>query len=270
MIEALPAISIHAALVVGGLCGGLLGGMLGIGGALLTLPTLYFALPALGVAPQDVPSTAVQCALLAMVPTALVAAWRQHRHGAIESTWVRRLATPMLIGAILGALLAAHLRGPVLALLFSAQSCWYGARLVFDCAPSDHAAAAMRVPTWLAGTFMAAFCACAGMGGGSMVSPFLLHRGVDLRHAVATSSALNLTIAFGGSGAIALLCHAVSTSAPMPCWPAALLLGASSVLAVPIGVCIGHRLPKAALRMAVGAINVTAAIVLIVQTFRLA
>jgi len=103
-----------------------------------------------------------------------------------------------------------------------------------------------------------------------MVSPFLLHRGVDLRHAVATSSALNLTIAFGGSGAIALLCHAVSTSAPMPCWPAALLLGASSVVAVPIGVCIGHRLPKAALRMAVGAINVTAAIVLIVQTFRLA
>jgi hypothetical protein len=79
----------------GGMLSGLLAGLLGIGGALVTIPVLHLALPALGIDAALVPATAVATALLAMVPITLMAAWRQQRHGAIETGWLFRMAGPM-------------------------------------------------------------------------------------------------------------------------------------------------------------------------------
>ena len=43
----------YVLLLAGGLASGLLAGLLGIGGALVTIPVLYAALPALGIDPDD-------------------------------------------------------------------------------------------------------------------------------------------------------------------------------------------------------------------------
>src|SRR5688500_2024675 len=106
---ALPVEPIMASLLLlcaGGALSGLLAGLLGIGGALVTIPVLYLALPALGIDAMRVPATAVATALMAMVPITLMAAWQQQRHGAIELGWLRRMAGPISFGAACGALLA--------------------------------------------------------------------------------------------------------------------------------------------------------------------
>ena len=265
-----PAALPIALLVVAGLVSGWLAGLLGIGGALITLPTLYVALPALGIAPSNVPATAVATALVAMVPTTIVAAWRQHRRGAIDGAWLRRLAAPMTFGAAAGALAAACANGPVLGLAFAAQSLSYGTRLLYgrtvargvdaDCArPAS-------VPPWLAGPAMAAFCACVGMGGGSLVPGYLQRRGVDFRRAVATGSALNLCIAVGGSAAFLLGADAVMQCSP--CWLAGMVLGTCAIVAAPFGVDFAHRLKTRELTVAVATVNIASAVFIVAAVWR--
>ena len=254
----------------GGMLSGLLAGLLGIGGALVTLPALYLALPALGIDAERIPATAVATALIAMVPITFIAAWRQQRHGAIETRWLRRMAWPMAVGAACGALLAAALNGPVLALLFALQSCWYGSRLLLARHSVDSGARSggiwqrfAQLPPWLAAPPMAAFCACVGMGGGSMVTPFLLRQRVPFRHAAATAGALNLCIALAGSLAFALSSTGVRSASA--CVPAALLLAGGAMVTVGFGVSLAHRVPAVVLQRLIGMVNVVSAAVLLCQ-----
>lgn len=257
-------------LLAGGMLSGLLAGLLGIGGALVTIPVLHVALPALGVDPALVPATAVATALMAMVPMTLMAAWRQQRHGAIETGWLRRMAGPMACGAAGGALLAAALNGPVLAVGFALQSCWYGARLLLNrCGVDAHADGRSvwqrfaHLPLWLAAPPMAAFCACVGMGGGSIFTPFLLRHRVPFRHAVATAGALNLCIALGGSLAFAL--SGAGASGVTACVPAAVLLACGAMVSVTFGVSLAHRIPAVVLQRLIGVVNLVSATILLGQ-----
>jgi uncharacterized protein len=257
-------------LCAGGMLSGLLAGLLGIGGALVTLPVLHLALPRLGIDAALIPATAVATALMAMVPITLMAAWRQRRHGAIETGWLRRMAGPVALGAACGALLAATLNGPVLVLLFALQSSWYGARLLLDRCGVDARAEGRSVwqrfaqlPPWLAAPPMAAFCACVGMGGGSIITPFLLRQRVPFRHAVATAGALNLCIALAGSVAFALSSSSASSAAA--CVPAAALLAGGAMASVTFGVSLAHRVPAVVLQRLIGAVNLVSAASLVIQ-----
>lgn len=258
-------------LLLGGMLSGFLAGMLGIGGALVTMPVLHRALPALGIDAALVPATAVATALMAMVPITLTAAWRHQGRGAIEIGWLRRMAGPMACGAAGGALLAAALNGPVLAVLFALQSCWYGTRLLRGrCGVDTQTDRAFSVwqrmaqlPTWLAAPPIAAFCACVGMGGGSIVTPFLLRQRVPFRHAAATAGALNLCIALAGSLAFALV--GAGASSASACMPAAMLLAGGAMVSVSFGVSLAHRVPAVVLQRLIGIVNLVSAATLLWQ-----
>lgn len=257
-------------IVGAGLVSGFLAGLLGIGGALITIPTFYFVLPRLGVGAAQLSAAVIGSALMAMAPTTVAAALRQADHGALDFGWIKRLAPTMAIGAVGGAAFASQVQGPLLSWAFAVQSLYYGVRLIVDrlddggASPRGLTRSLSQLPTWLAGSTMAGFVAAVGMGGASVVAPFLRHRGLGLRPAVATASALNLCIAFGGSGAF--LAAAISGSGPAGIhYPAALLMGAAAVAAVPFGVTLAHRLPISTFRTLIGAINVFAAVILTAQ-----
>ncbi len=276
---ALPAMPATEPLVAsllllgGGALSGLLAGLLGIGGALVTIPVLHVALPALGINAAVVPATAVATALMAMVPMTLLAAWRQQRHGAIETRWLRRMAAPTALGAACGSLLAAALNGPVLAVMFALQSCWYGARLLLGRRtldfPADHSGRWQRsaqLPPWLVAPPMAAFCACVGMGGGSIITPFLLRQRVPFRHAVATAGALNLCISLAGTLTFAMTSNGANSATA--CVPAAAMLAGAAMASVTFGVSLSHRVPADVLRRLVGFVNVVSAVILTCQVVR--
>jgi uncharacterized protein len=261
----LPPAEASSVLLLGGLLSGLLAGMLGIGGALISVPALYLALPRLGVSADQLPHAVVASALVAMVPTTLMAGWSHWRGGSLSTAWLLRMAPAMVVGAMLGALVATQLRGVVLAVAFAAQAIWYGVRMMRQ-GPEEAATAAVpgglaRLPVWLAGAAAAAFGACVGMGVGSMTTPVLRSRGVALRTAVATAGTLNLCVAVGGAAAFWASAIAGGTVPPIA-WPAALLLGGTAILAAPIGVALAQRLRTAQFRFGVGAINIVGALAL--------
>jgi uncharacterized protein len=74
-----------------GLCAGVLAGMFGVGGGVLFVPTLVLVLGLTQV-------HAEASSLLAIIPTVLVGAWRQHRHGNVR--W--RPALVVGVGSLAG------------------------------------------------------------------------------------------------------------------------------------------------------------------------
>lgn len=254
-------------ILLGGLVSGFLAGLLGIGGALVSVPTLYAVLPMLGADTPDLAGQVVASALLAMVPTALSAARRQWSLGAIDRAWLLRLSLPMAAGAAAGAAVAARAPGVWLGWIFALHAFYYGTRLLVDrrddggASPRGLTRTLCQAPAWLLGGAMSAFSSAVGMGGGSMVAPFLRHRGLDLRRAVATTGVLNLWIAFGGTATF-LLGTVSDRVAVGPHVPAAVALGLVAALVAPAGVSVAHAIPATHLRFLIGAVNLIGAIVL--------
>jgi uncharacterized membrane protein YfcA len=112
----------YVAAAVFGLAGGVVGGLLGVGGGVLFVPALVIFL--------DEPQVAAEAAsLLAIVPVALVGAWRQHGYGNI------RIRDGLLVGALsplgvaAGVVVANAVSQRTLELAFAALILFISARL---------------------------------------------------------------------------------------------------------------------------------------------
>jgi uncharacterized membrane protein YfcA len=202
---------------------------------------------------------------------ALTAALSQYRRGGLSADWLRRLGPGVTFGAAAGALLAFHLHGLVLMLLFAAQAICYGWGLV----RAPRAAAAQSGlpkarlsraigywPGWLVGMLAAGFSACAGMGATTLLIPYLSAQGIALRMASATSGALNVGVAASG---VLLFALAAAHDGGGPCWPAAVLLGACAALTAPCGVALAHRLPLHLFRRTLGVVSMLGALILLTK-----
>ena len=116
-----------------GFAGGMVGGLLGVGGGVLFVPALSIFL--------DEPQVEAQAtSLLAIVPVAIVATWRQSGYGNV------RLRDGLLIGALspvgvaIGVVVANEVSQRALELGFAALALFIAARLVLKAAsPADQA-----------------------------------------------------------------------------------------------------------------------------------
>lgn len=253
-------------LLLTGMASGLLTGSLGMGGGVVVVPLLCLLLPLLGTPPEQLMHAAVATSLTAMVPTALCAAVCQHRLGALAMPWIRRLALPMTLGGAVGALVATQVHGHVLVLVFAVQSAYYGWTLTRGTPAaslrSRVARLLCRTPATPAGLLIAAASSCAGMGGGTLMVPYLLGNGVPLLHAAATSSALNLGIASAGLASFVIASGAGHAAALPIAWSAAACVAVAAAATVPVGARWAHALPVRSLRRVLGTVTIASAITL--------
>jgi uncharacterized membrane protein YfcA len=249
-------------LLVAGLASGFLAGLLGIGGGFVVVPVLMLLLPEFGVAPHVAPQVAVATSLAAMVPTALSAMLTQHRRGFLDPTWVWRLAPGAAIGAVTGAQLARVVHGSWIAGFFALYAGYFALKMLRDPAvdpghPGHLARWVARMNRSWIGLGIGSFSALAGVGGASLTIPYLLLAQVDMRRAVAVSSAVGLAIASAGALSFAAAVGSVPGDRALlglVCWPAALTLALSAIWMAPRGVAASHRLPVRLLKRAFGGV----------------
>jgi uncharacterized membrane protein YfcA len=82
--------------IIAGFAGGVIAGMLGVGGGVVFVPALTIFL---GLSQLDAEATS----LLAIIPVALVGAWRQHRYGNLrvrDGLVVGMLGVPGAVGGV--------------------------------------------------------------------------------------------------------------------------------------------------------------------------
>lgn len=237
-----------------GAAAGLLAGLLGVGGGLIVVAALAFALPGLGVPAESVMHVALATSMATIVATSLSSTRAHVRRGSVMWTSVRWLAPGLVAGGLLGALIADRLTSDALRLGVAVFCFAAGAQLALGRTPPDHedAPAPRGAGLSAAGVAIGVVSALVGIGGGSMTVPFLVALGARPVRAVGTSAACGFAIALASAAGFVAAGHD-ARDLPEATWgyvhvPAAIVIALASVGAAPYGAALAHRLRGAHLK----------------------
>lgn len=230
-----------------GALAGLMAGLLGVGGGLVIVPVLLWVFGLLGFDSRVLMHLAVGTSLATIVVTSLSSIRAHHRRGAVRWELVRQLTPGILAGAWIGALVADWMSGQWLRRVFALFVLFLGIRMLLGLRLPVGRELPGRAGFLGAGGIIGAVSALVGIGGGSLTVPFLHASGVDMRHAVASSSACGLPIALAGALGFAWTGWSEPGLPPGSTgyvyWPAFGGIALTSVLLAPVGARLAHSLP---------------------------
>jgi len=198
--EALSYLPLLAVLVSCGLLAGFAAGMLGVGGGIITVPVLEYALRYADVDAEYRMHMAVATSLAAIIPTSISSARLHHARGAVDWTLARQWAVPMLVAAFAGSLLASRAPLAILAAVFGAVALIVAIKMLL---PLDELRIAAEAPRGAAGTATSAVIggvsAVMGIGAGTLAVPALNVCGYSIHRAVGTAAFFGLLISVPGT-----------------------------------------------------------------------
>jgi len=230
-----------------GIFAGLIGGMIGLSGGVIIVPVLHFLFIQQGFPLEILMQLAVTTSLATIIVTSSAATYVHHKKGAILWPAVNRLVPGLLIGACLGALLADYFSSFVLRTIFGVFEILVGIQIWLDFKPKAHSALPGTPGLVGSGVGIGLLSTLMGIGGGTLTVPFLLWCNVNMRNAVAVSSACGFPIAVAATIALVI---AGSDEQAVPAhslgylyWPAALIISAMTIFSAPLGARLAHYLP---------------------------
>ncbi len=230
-----------------GALAGVLAGLLGVGGGLIIVPALAMIFTAWDIGAGMVMQIAVATSLATIVATSIASTITHHRHAAVAWPSFWRLSPGIVIGSLLGALVADTLPSDTLKIVFAGFELLVAAQMLFDLRPTRHWPLPGAVGLSVAGIGIGGVSAVVGIGGGTLTVPFLSACGVQLRRAIATSAACGLPIALAASVGFII----TGWQQPgLPVWslgyvylPGFIAIIVTSVIFAPLGAKLTHRLP---------------------------
>jgi uncharacterized membrane protein YfcA len=236
-----------------GLFAGFAAGLLGIGGGLVMVPMLTMIFSAQnGPYVSEALHMALGTSMAAILFTSLSSLRAHHRHGAVIWRVVFQITPGIVVGTLLGALLASHVPVRPLAIFFALFVCLIAAQMILNLKPK----AARELPgtpgVIVVGVGIGALSALVAIGGGALTVPFLTWCNVKVQNAIGTSSAVGCPIAIGGT--LGYICNGWNNPLLPPnslgyvFLPALLWMVPFSMLAAPLGARTTHRLPVAVLK----------------------
>ncbi len=243
------------ALIGAGLLAGFVGGLFGIGGGVVVVPALYFALTALGVEECVRMHVAVGTSLATIVSTSWRSLATHMKVGAVDLNVLKHWAPWITLGALVGAGLAGAANTEVLLIVF-------GGGLLLVAAQLGLAEPNLRVlaqlPTGAALALIAGgigmLSALMGIGGGAFGVTAMTLCGRPIHQAVATASGFGAAIALPAAVGYVI---AGWGREGLPPWslgfvslPGFVALAALTAITAPWGARLAHRLPQLALKRA--------------------
>ena len=247
MIATLPLYLAFGALA------GILSGLFGIGGGVVIVPFLVWQLSLQGFNPDLVMVVAVATSLATIVVTSLSAVYAHHRRGAVDWPVVGKLSPGILLGSVLGSIVAHHLPVQWFKLIFALFLLFVALRMLSG--GKHEEGRHWRRTGWLlglAGLGIGSASAILGIGGGTLSVPLLVKCRYAMREAVAISSACGFPIAVAGTASYLVLGWHHPGLPPetlgyihLPAFAGIIL---TSVGFAPVGARLAHTLPTAKLR----------------------
>lgn len=246
-----------------GLVAGFSAGYLGIGGGLVLVPALSWIFLRDDATRDLAVHLAVATSLATMLLTSLSSVVAHQRRGGIDWGVVGRLAPGLLLGAVLGALLADRLSTPALGRVFGAYALLAGLQLLVGAEPRGQRPLPGAALSTAVGSAFGAVSSLVGIGGGSLTVPWFLWHGMRAQRAVATAAACGYPIAVAGTASFVWLGRDAGTPGEALGYvhlPAFLGIVVVSVLAAPLGAAAVHRSPPRLVRKVFGAVLIAVAI----------
>ncbi|CAG35112.1 sulfite exporter TauE/SafE family protein [Desulfotalea psychrophila] len=234
-----------------GAVAGLLAGLLGIGGGLVIVPMLTFAL-ASQVPPEYLLHVALGTSLASIICTSLSSLWAHHKRGAVLWPVVGRITPGILVGTFFGAWVASQLSTTFLKVFFGVFLLYVATQMLLSIRPNASRDLPGTVGIFGAGSVIGTFSSLVGIGGGTLSVPFLVWNNIAMHQAIGTSAAIGLPIALAGSAGYIVNGLMVS-GLPAGTFGFVHLTALAgivltSVCTAPLGARLAHSLPVAKLK----------------------
>ncbi len=194
LINLLLVLSVAAAVA------GFLAGLLGVGGGIIMVPALYYAFTVLDFDIITRMHLSVGTSLAIIIPTSIISTKTHMEYDAVDFKMVKSFGIFILFGVIAGTFLAVNLKTAALVLFFSIFAFIVGLFFIFLREKLlENPKEISDLVKNISGIIIGFISVPLGIGGGSLMVPFMRTFGYDIRKSIGTAAAVGFLIAVSGS-----------------------------------------------------------------------
>jgi uncharacterized membrane protein YfcA len=239
----LTSIALYLAL---GCFTGILAGLLGIGGGVIIVPLLLYCLPLQGIT-EHANLLALGTSMASILFTSIASVREHNRHKTVLWPVVFRLVPGVVTGTLLGGFIVVFLPGKILSAIFVVFLCYVACQMLLDITPKP----SRRLPGTAGITGIGAgigfFSSFVGIGGGTLIIPFLTLCNTPMREAVATSAGVGFPLALAGTAVYLVQGWEAPGMPPYSLGfiylPALVGFVCASMLTAPLGAKLAYKVP---------------------------
>jgi len=238
-----------------GALAGVLAGLLGVGGGIVLVPAFYYTFAGLGYESGELMQVCLATSLATIIVTSARSVASHNKRGAVNWDILKSWAPGIVVGAIIGVLVAAGLRSTTLQMIFGVLAFTIGLYMLFGNSAWRVADEMPQGPLrWILSPIVGFLSVLMGIGGGSFGVPIMTLHGIAIHRAVATAAGFGFVIAL--PSVIAFLFVDVTGAPPFTLGavniPAFLVVIAMTLMTAPIGAKIAHALDPKPLKRVFG------------------
>ena len=240
-------------IILTGLASGLIAGLFGVGGGIILVPAIVFALDYIGQSQSITMHMAVATSLAIIIPTSISSIIAHNKNDAVDYNIIFNLSPGIFIFAIFGSFLTQIVSGDTLRLLFASIALISSINMMkkFQFVLGNKMPL-NRIFNFFVGSIIGFLSSMIGIGGGAISVPMMNSFSVSHHRSIGTASALGLVISV--PAAITYAC-ADTSSLDMPEWsigmislPIIIIFIPLTIFASQIGANIAHLLNELFLR----------------------
>jgi uncharacterized membrane protein YfcA len=247
---------VYLAYAIIGAVAGILAGLLGIGGGLVTVPALFFLFSFLKFPQAYVMHLAIGTSLAAMIFNTLSSSRAHHRRHAVLWHLVKKAAPALIVGGIIGAILANYISDVILEIIFGFFLCFMGSLFIRKVKPHLKPHAIPNNPIFsLIFLAIGTLSVILGLGGGVFSVPVLTSFRLSSKNAIGTSAAITCLMTIVGTIAFLIVgWSAIDITGTIGYidLSAFFVIGIVSACFAPMGAKLAHELPDQILRRIFG------------------
>ena len=189
-----------AVLAVAAAVAGFMAGLLGVGGGIIMVPALYYAFTVLDFDIVTRMHLSVGTSLAIIIPTSIISTKTHMEYDAVDFKMVKSFGIFILLGVIAGTFLAVSLKTPALVLFFSIFAFIVGLFFIFVREKlMENPKKISDFVKNISGVIIGFISVPLGIGGGSLMVPFMRTFGYDIRKSIGTAAAVGFLIALSGT-----------------------------------------------------------------------
>ena len=193
-------INLLSVLAIAAAVAGFMAGLLGVGGGIIMVPALYYAFTVLGFDISTRMHLSVGTSLSIIIPTSIISAKTHMEYDAVDFKMVKSFGIFIVLGVIAGTFLVVNLRTPNLILFFSIFAFLTGLFFIFLREQLvENPKKISEIIKNISGILIGFISVPLGIGGGSLMVPFMRTIGYDLRKSIGTAAATGFLIAVSGT-----------------------------------------------------------------------
>ena len=179
---------------------GFMAGLLGVGGGIIMVPALYYAFTVLDFDIITRMHLSVGTSLAIIIPTSIISTKTHMEYNAVDFKMVKSFGFFILFGVVGGTFLAVSLKTPALVLFFSIFAFMVGLFFIFLRERLvDNPKKISQIIKNISGVIIGFISVPLGIGGGSLMVPFMRTFGYDIRKSIGTAAAIGFLIALSGT-----------------------------------------------------------------------